>query len=69
MKKAVFLDRDGIINKMWHDQEHGLVDSPANPEQFELKEGIGEFIKALQKKGYLVIVISNQPGMAKKKYT
>lgn len=69
MKKAVFLDRDGVINKMWYDQEHGLVDSPANPEQFELKEGIGEFIKALQKKGYLVIAISNQPGMAKKKYS
>jgi len=69
MNKAIFLDRDGVINEMWYDQEHGLVDSPANPEQFKLKEGIEEFIKTLQGRSYLVIMISNQPGIAKKKYT
>ncbi|MDP3888728.1 MAG: HAD-IIIA family hydrolase [bacterium] len=69
MNKAVFLDRDGVINEMVYDQEHGLVDSPANPEQVKLKEGIGELVKDLQEKGYLAILFSNQPGMAKKKYT
>ncbi len=67
--KAVFLDRDGIINEMCYHQEHGLIDSPANPKQFKLIAGIGKLIKDLKKLGYLVIVISNQPGIAKKKYT
>jgi len=69
MKRAVFLDRDGVINEMYYNEEHGFADSPANPQQFKLKKGIAEFIKKIQAKGFLVIVVSNQPGIAKRKFS
>ena len=34
MKRAVFLDRDGVINAMVYNTDFGLVDSPANPAEF-----------------------------------
>lgn len=66
--RAVFLDRDGVINHMVYDVEFGLVDSPANPDQFTLFEGIGAAIASLNCLGLLVIVVSNQPGIAKGKF-
>ena len=56
-QKAIFLDRDGTINKMV-----GLV---TKPEQFELIEGAAEAIKAINKSGYLAIVVTNQPVIAR----
>lgn len=56
-QKAIFLDRDGTINKM--------VGFVTKPEQFELIEGAAEAIKAINKSGYLVIVVTNQPVIAR----
>lgn len=62
MQKAIFLDRDGIINK-----EIGrYVSSEAD---FELNPGVPEFLKEVQSKGYLLIVITNQGGIAKGQYS
>ena len=61
MNKALFLDRDGIINK----EKNYLY----RIEDFEF---IGETLKLMkeaQKKGYLIIVVSNQAGIAKGKFT
>jgi D-glycero-D-manno-heptose 1,7-bisphosphate phosphatase len=69
MKKAIFLDRDGIINAMVYHPDFGLVDSPAHPGEFELLPGVGEAIRAINQMGLLVVVISNQPGVAKGKFT
>ena len=69
MQRAVFLDRDGVINAMVYNPDFGLVDSPANPDQFELLPGVGEAVCALNQMGFLVIVVSNQPGIAKGKLT
>ena len=66
---AVFLDRDGVINQMVYDSEFGLVDSPQNPAQFDLLPGVGEAIHHINQMGLPVIVVSNQPGMAKGKCT
>jgi D-glycero-D-manno-heptose 1,7-bisphosphate phosphatase len=68
-RRAVFLDRDGVINRMCFNPEFGIVDSPANPDQFVLCSGTGEAIASLKGAGFLVIVISNQPGIAKGKFT
>jgi len=68
-QKAIFLDRDGVINEMVYHQEFGFVDSPANPDEFKLLPKVGEALKALKDQGFLLILISNQPGIAKKKYT
>jgi len=68
-KPTVFLDRDGVINKMVYNKEFGLIDSPCNPDEFELIPESGKVINQLNEMGWLTIVISNQPGIAKGKYT
>jgi len=67
VNKAVFLDRDGVINAMVYDSDHGTVDSPMNPDQFRLLCGAGEAIKRINEMGFLALVIGNQPGIAKGK--
>ena len=68
-RRAVFLDRDGVINRMVYNSEFGLVDSPQNPEEFKLLPGVGEAIRLVNETGFLVVVVSNQPGVAKAKFT
>jgi D-sedoheptulose 7-phosphate isomerase len=68
-RQAVFLDRDGVINAYTYNSEFGAVDSPANPDEFALLPGVAEAIAKLNKAGLLAIVISNQPGIAKGRFT
>jgi D-glycero-D-manno-heptose 1,7-bisphosphate phosphatase len=63
--KAVFLDRDGIINELIYHREQGIIDSPFTVEQFKLLSGVDEVIKKLREGGYMIVLISNQPGVAK----
>ena len=65
MNKAVFLDRDGVMNELVYYPEHGIVDSPFTVEQFRLVPGVGGAIKEFQSMGFKVILVSNQPGIAK----
>jgi len=69
VRTAVFLDRDGTINAMVYRPELNMLDSPGNPDEFELLDGAGQAIRLINKMGYLAIVISNQPGIAKGKFT
>jgi D-glycero-D-manno-heptose 1,7-bisphosphate phosphatase len=57
MKKAVFLDRDGTINKE--------VNYLSHPGQIELISGSAEGIKLLNENGFTVVVITNQSGVAR----
>jgi D-glycero-D-manno-heptose 1,7-bisphosphate phosphatase len=61
------MDRDGVINHMVYDADHGLIDSPQNAAQFELLPGAAEAVRAINDMGWLAIVVSNQPGIAKNK--
>jgi len=63
--KAVFVDRDGVINELVYHQEQGIIDSPFTVEQFRLLLGVGEAIKKLHEMDYKVVVVSNQPNIAK----
>lgn len=63
--KAVFLDRDGVINELIYHQEQGIIDSPFTVEQFRLLPGVGEAIRKLHEMDYKVVVVSNQPNVAK----
>ena len=60
--KAVFLDRDGVLNKELGDYVCKLAD-------FKILEHNFEPLKELIRKGYLLIVITNQGGLAKGWYT
>jgi len=65
----MFLDRDGVINEMVYNLEFGVVDSIAKQDDFVIKPGIGRVVREINKMNYLAIVISNQPGIAKGKYS
>jgi D-glycero-D-manno-heptose 1,7-bisphosphate phosphatase len=69
MRRAAFLDRDGTLNAMVYDPDHGLVDSPATPEEFCLLPGSADAIRMLNEAGFVAIVVSNQPGIAKGRFT
>ena len=58
-QKAVFLDRDGTINVLV--KEHFVK----KPEQLELIDGAAEAVKKINSMGYLAIVITNQPVIAR----
>lgn len=68
-KKAIFLDRDGVINSYVYNPDFGTVDSPSNPDEFRIAEGVPQAISAFHEMGFLVVVVSNQPGIAKRKFT
>jgi D-glycero-D-manno-heptose 1,7-bisphosphate phosphatase len=62
--RAVFLDRDGVINKKMPEGEY-----VTSPEQFEIIDGALEAIKSFKDAGFLVFVITNQRGIALGKMT
>ena len=64
-RPAVFLDRDGTLNEMVYDDAHGMMDSPRKPSQIRMIRNAGRFLRSLEKLGYLRIVVTNQPGIAK----
>lgn len=61
-QKAVFLDRDGVLNEERGDYVWLLED-------FRIVSGIIDVLSALKSKGYLLIVVTNQAGIAKGQYT
>jgi D,D-heptose 1,7-bisphosphate phosphatase len=67
--KAVLFDRDGVLNELVYYPDPGLVDSPFTSSQFELTVGIGEALRSLKEAGFNLVVVSNQPGIAKKHFT
>ena len=60
--KAVFLDRDGVLN-------HEIYDYICRLEDFEMLEYQIPPLKKLYDEGYMLIVITNQGGIAMKRYT
>lgn len=60
-QKAIFLDRDGTINK--------YVGFLRDIDEFELIDGVAEAIKKINASGYLAIVITNQPVIARGEVT
>src|SRR5262249_5304903 len=62
-------DRDGVINRYSLDPEFGTIDSPSTPEEFILADGVLEGLVLLRETGFPLIVVSNQPGIAKGRFT
>jgi D-glycero-D-manno-heptose 1,7-bisphosphate phosphatase len=60
-KPAVFLDRDGVINV-----DHGYVH---DEHDFEFIEGVFEATKLLKQQGYLLVLVTNQSGIARGKFS
>ena len=67
--KAVFLDRDGVINANIFYTDTGETEAPRTAADFRLLPGAVEAMKRLREAGYLLFVVSNQPNQAKRKAT
>jgi len=61
LRKAAFLDRDGVINI-----DHGYT---FKPEHFDFIDGVFDACRHLQNLGYLLIVVTNQSGIARGYFT
>ena len=61
MRKALFLDRDGVVN-VEKNYLHKI-------EEFELVEGIVEVCRVYQESGYLIIIVTNQSGISRGYYS
>ena len=65
MRRAVFLDRDGVLN-------HAIVKDgrpypPSGLHELELLPGVIEACRALKESGYVLIMVTNQPDVARGK--
>jgi D-glycero-D-manno-heptose 1,7-bisphosphate phosphatase len=65
--RAVFLDRDGVINRNVLNPATGEYEAPLTVADFALIPGVGEALRRLQGAGYLLFLVSNQPNYAKGK--
>jgi D-glycero-D-manno-heptose 1,7-bisphosphate phosphatase len=69
MAKAVFLDRDGVLNELVYNPATGEYESPLDERDLELCPGVPDALTRLQALGYLLFLVSNQPNYAKGKAT
>lgn len=56
-KPAVFLDRDGVLN-----DDYGYV---GDPHRIAVLQGVPDALRCLKERGYMLIIISNQSGVAR----
>ncbi|HVN64304.1 MAG TPA: HAD family hydrolase [Candidatus Binataceae bacterium] len=63
MSRAIFLDRDGVINKVV--MRGGKPESPRNLTEFEFEPGIEEALQRMRAAGFKLFVVTNQPDIAR----
>ena len=63
MIRAVFLDRDGVINRAV--VRDGKPFPPANLGEMEILPGVSEALARLHEAGFMLIVVTNQPDVAR----
>jgi D-glycero-D-manno-heptose 1,7-bisphosphate phosphatase len=67
MKRALFLDRDGILDELVFYESHQEWESPRRVEDVRMIDGIREPLQRLVDAGWLLFIITNQPSFAKGK--
>ncbi|MEO8726947.1 MAG: HAD family hydrolase [Acidobacteriaceae bacterium] len=65
MKKAVFLDRDGVLNRAY--LREGKPHPPDSIDQLQVFDGVRESLVRLRAAGFMLIVVTNQPDVARGK--
>jgi len=67
MSKAIFIDRDGVINPLVINPATGEYESPRRIEDFALYPFVEKSLFILRNAGYIIVLVSNQPDYAKGK--
>lgn len=62
-RRAVFLDRDGVLNQA--EVREGKPYPPASVTEVKILPGVVEALQCLKEAGFVLIVVSNQPDMAR----
>ncbi len=62
-RPAVFLDRDGVLNRAF--LIDGVPHPPSSLDELEVLPGVEEACRLLREAGYLLIVVTNQPDLAR----
>ena len=62
-RRAVFLDRDGVVNRAI--VRDGTPYPPANLAEVEILPGVADSLSRLREAGFLLVVVSNQPDVAR----
>ena len=62
-KRAVFLDRDGVINRSVI--RDGMPYPPSSVAEVEVMPGVSDALEKLKDKGFLLICVTNQPDVAR----
>lgn len=63
MRRAVFLDRDGVLNRTY--VRDGVPHPPHAPDELEVMPGVPEALALLAARGFALIVVTNQPDVAR----
>ena len=66
-KRAAFFDRDGVINELVYNDDIEQVDSPFSKKDFIYKPDVIKTLLSIQRMGYLIFIVTNQPAAAKGK--
>lgn len=69
MGRAVFLDRDGVLNDLNYYPEEGRVSSPMSAKELRIFPYAGESVRRIKELDFKAILVSNQPGVAKRQFT
>jgi D-glycero-D-manno-heptose 1,7-bisphosphate phosphatase len=67
MQRAVFLDRDGVLNPLVYNLATGEYESPHDPGEFSIYPRTARSLQRLVAAGFLLFLVSNQPSYAKGK--
>ncbi len=67
MRRAAFLDRDGVLNRAL--VRDGRPHSPAGLHEVEIPPGVPEACERLRHDGFLLVVVTNQPEVARGRLT
>jgi D-glycero-D-manno-heptose 1,7-bisphosphate phosphatase len=63
--RLALLDRDGTLIDVVRDEETGAITTAFHPNQIRILDGVIEGLRALVDAGYLLAIVTNQPGPAK----
>jgi D-glycero-D-manno-heptose 1,7-bisphosphate phosphatase len=63
MKRAVFVERDGIMNEVRPGPKHQIT--PLTLEEFKIKKDAKEPLQRLKKAGFVLVGTTNQPGLSR----
>jgi len=66
LDRAVFLDRDGTINRNQYYPDSGEFEGPRSADDFELYPWAIPALTALKQAGYCLLIVSNQPNFGER---